>query len=120
MHPHKLTNHVTHTNPTAGDAALELHGDFAWEKTKAPNLHEIDLRVPAGSLVAIVGGTGCGKSTLLAAALGMVEQVRGVVGLGRYEPRCCLELSSALLAIMSCVHVACLPLLPSNVILLFC
>lgn len=31
----------------------------------APVLHEIDLRVPSGTTVAIVGPTGCGKSTLV-------------------------------------------------------
>lgn len=42
-------------------------------------LHSINLNVPSGSLVAVVGQVGCGKSTLLSALLGETEKVNGQV-----------------------------------------
>ena len=38
---------------------------------------DIDLAIPAGALVAVVGQTGSGKSSLLGAALGLMKQVQG-------------------------------------------
>ena len=39
----------------------------------------MSLRIPTGSLVAIVGQVGCGKSSLLSALLGDTEKVDGNV-----------------------------------------
>ena len=44
-----------------GDVAFE-HVTFAYREK--PVLHDIDLRVPAGQVVALVGRTGAGKTTL--------------------------------------------------------
>jgi ABC-type multidrug transport system fused ATPase/permease subunit len=38
----------------------------------------VDLDVPSGSLVAVVGGTGSGKSSLLQAMMGLMEQRAGL------------------------------------------
>ncbi|MEU6851359.1 ABC transporter ATP-binding protein [Actinacidiphila alni] len=47
-----------------GDVRFE-HVDFAYEPgTGEPTLRDIDLTVPAGSSLAVVGATGSGKSTL--------------------------------------------------------
>jgi ATP-binding cassette, subfamily B, bacterial len=44
--------------------ALDLHGvEFSYRPTR-PVLHELDLHVPAGQTVALVGATGAGKSTI--------------------------------------------------------
>jgi ATP-binding cassette subfamily B protein len=49
----------------AGGGHVELRGvSFAYEGA-APTLSGIDLDVPAGSTVALVGGTGTGKTTLV-------------------------------------------------------
>jgi ABC-type multidrug transport system fused ATPase/permease subunit len=51
----------------AGDGHVDLSGvSFAYEGSAEPVLRDIDLDVPAGRTVAIVGGTGSGKSTLVA------------------------------------------------------
>ncbi|WP_181043834.1 thiol reductant ABC exporter subunit CydC [Actinokineospora auranticolor] len=47
-----------------------------------PALVDIDLEVPAGTRVAIVGPSGSGKSTLLALALGLTHPDHGHVELG--------------------------------------
>ncbi|KIQ31381.1 sulfonate ABC transporter ATP-binding protein [Variovorax paradoxus] len=45
-------------------------------------LDHIDLHVPAGSFVSIVGASGCGKSTLLRLVLGLDDQYEGQILLG--------------------------------------
>uniref|UniRef100_A0A8C0ICA2 Canalicular multispecific organic anion transporter 2 n=1 Tax=Bubo bubo TaxID=30461 RepID=A0A8C0ICA2_BUBBB len=42
-------------------------------------LHSINLLVPSGALVAIVGPVGCGKSSLVSALLGEMEKLEGEV-----------------------------------------
>ncbi len=61
----------------AGDDAVVLKGDFAWDLATGPSVSELELKVPVGSLVTIVGQTGSGKSSVLAAALGLMNQVSG-------------------------------------------
>lgn len=39
----------------------------------------INLNIPSGSLVAVVGQVGCGKTTLLSALLGETEKLSGKV-----------------------------------------
>jgi len=55
--------------PTAPVALPEARGDVALEHVTfayrdKPVLHDIDLRVPAGQIVALVGQTGAGKTTI--------------------------------------------------------
>ena len=45
-------------------------------------LHGIDLHIPAGQFVAIVGRSGCGKSTLLRLVVGLEEATGGRLWLG--------------------------------------
>ncbi|XP_040964276.1 ABC transporter C family member 12 isoform X2 [Gossypium hirsutum] len=48
-------------------------GNFSWDsKAEKPTLSNINLEVPVGSLVAIVGGTGEGKTSLVSAMLGEI------------------------------------------------
>ncbi len=50
-----------------------------------PALTDVDLHLPAGSTVALVGENGAGKSTLTALLLGLLEPSRGT-GRGRRHP----------------------------------
>lgn len=53
-------------------------GDFAWDADgERLTLSRINLEVPAGSLVAIVGSTGEGKTSLISAALGELPAMSG-------------------------------------------
>src|SRR5260370_26732168 len=67
-------NEIMHEQPEIEDAPgaqdLEIEGEiefrglnFSYEGK--PVLHDLDLRVPAGSSLAIVGPTGSGKTTLV-------------------------------------------------------
>ncbi|XP_047332548.1 ABC transporter C family member 12-like [Impatiens glandulifera] len=52
------------------------NGYFSWDSKKVnPTLSDINLDIPVGSLVAIVGGTGEGKSSLISAILGEIPSV---------------------------------------------
>jgi ABC-2 type transport system ATP-binding protein len=50
-------------------------------------LRDVSLRVPRGSVWAVVGPNGAGKSTLLALALGFIRPTRGAVLLDGLSPR---------------------------------
>ncbi|XP_062448120.1 ATP-binding cassette sub-family C member 3 isoform X2 [Rhea pennata] len=62
-----------------GYAITVRNGTFSWGKELKPSLKDINLLVPSGSLVAIVGHVGCGKSSLVSALLGEMEKLEGEV-----------------------------------------
>lgn len=62
----------------ANGVSLECHGVSYWYPGQKV-LHEVDLKVFRGEIVAIVGETGAGKSTLLNLILGTVHPKRGEV-----------------------------------------
>ena len=45
-------------------------------------LDGVDLAVPSGGIVALIGPNGCGKSTMLRAIAGLLTPSRGTVELG--------------------------------------
>jgi len=49
------------------------NGTFAWGAEDEPALHGVELKIPRGSLVAVVGRVGAGKSSLLSAILGEMD-----------------------------------------------
>ncbi|XP_065540276.1 multidrug resistance-associated protein 1 isoform X5 [Lathamus discolor] len=55
------------------------NGTFCWSKDISPCLRRVDLTMPQGSLLAVVGQVGAGKSSLLSALLGELETVDGCV-----------------------------------------
>jgi manganese/zinc/iron transport system ATP- binding protein len=71
---------------TASRPAVEV-SDLTVAYGEKPVLWDVDLAVPAGSLMAIVGPNGAGKTTLIRAVLGLVRPAAGrALVLGRpYE-----------------------------------
>uniref|UniRef100_A0A8C7RIZ8 ABC-type glutathione-S-conjugate transporter n=1 Tax=Oncorhynchus mykiss TaxID=8022 RepID=A0A8C7RIZ8_ONCMY len=57
------------------------NGTFSWTKEGPPCLKRINVGVPQGSLVAVVGHVGSGKSSLLSAMLGETEKRSGSVSI---------------------------------------
>ncbi|HMO01188.1 MAG TPA: ABC transporter ATP-binding protein [Miltoncostaeaceae bacterium] len=64
----------------AGDGHVRLEGvTFAYGPGEAPVLHDIDLDVPAGRTVALIGPTGSGKTTLTQLVPRFVDPTEGRV-----------------------------------------
>ncbi|XP_063312149.1 ATP-binding cassette sub-family C member 3 [Pelobates fuscus] len=72
-------NAVNREKTVPGISITIRDGTFSWAKDSEPVLQDINLLVPSGSLVAIVGHVGCGKSSLVSALLGEMERVDGDV-----------------------------------------
>ncbi|NWR82496.1 MRP3 protein, partial [Furnarius figulus] len=62
-----------------GNAISVTNATFSWGKELKPTLKDINMLVPSGALVAIVGHVGCGKSSLVSALLGEMEKLEGKV-----------------------------------------
>ncbi|KAM9817691.1 ATP-binding cassette sub-family C member 3 [Neosynchiropus ocellatus] len=56
-----------------------VNGRFTWSKDDSAVLHNVNLMVPHGSLLAVVGHVGSGKSSLISALLGEMEKLEGDV-----------------------------------------
>jgi ATP-binding cassette subfamily B multidrug efflux pump len=71
-------------NPTNGDQRQELRGEIEFCNLNfgyngVPVLNEVNLRIPAGSSLAIVGPTGCGKTTLVSLIARIYDAEPGAV-----------------------------------------
>ncbi|KAG9466704.1 hypothetical protein GDO78_016239 [Eleutherodactylus coqui] len=56
-----------------------LAASFQWETNGPSILKDINIKIPEGSLVAVVGQVGSGKSSLLSAILGEMNKLEGTV-----------------------------------------
>uniref|UniRef100_A0A8C8DWC3 Multidrug resistance-associated protein 1 n=1 Tax=Oryzias sinensis TaxID=183150 RepID=A0A8C8DWC3_9TELE len=68
--------------PTAGGSPYSISiedGVFSWSRSESPTLKRLNVRIPEGSLVAVVGHVGSGKSSLLSALLGEMDKMEGSV-----------------------------------------
>ncbi|XP_038135455.1 multidrug resistance-associated protein 1-like, partial [Cyprinodon tularosa] len=63
----------------AGHSISIVDGVFSWSRTENPTLRRLNVSIPEGSLVAVVGHVGSGKSSLLSALLGEMDKVEGSV-----------------------------------------
>ncbi|XP_069563543.1 ATP-binding cassette sub-family C member 3 isoform X1 [Brachyistius frenatus] len=74
-------NSVDRKNPNPEFSVTVINGKFTWAKEDPPVLHNINVMVPQGSLLAVVGHVGCGKSSLISALLGEMEKLEGEVSI---------------------------------------
>jgi ATP-binding cassette, subfamily C (CFTR/MRP), member 1 len=69
----------------SGCDVIASNASFAWDpslaKTVGPTLSNVDIQIPRGSLVCILGQTASGKSTFLEALLGEVPILSGHAGI---------------------------------------
>ncbi|KAM9583859.1 ATP-binding cassette sub-family C member 6 isoform 2-T2 [Trichechus inunguis] len=67
---------------SAGEDCITVrHATFAWSWEGPPCLQRINLTVPQGCLLAVIGPVGSGKSSLLSALLGELSKVEGSVSI---------------------------------------
>uniref|UniRef100_A0A7N9D4N4 Multidrug resistance-associated protein 1-like n=1 Tax=Macaca fascicularis TaxID=9541 RepID=A0A7N9D4N4_MACFA len=79
LHTEELLPQNIETN-YIGDHAIEFtDASFSWNKTGMPVLKDLNIKIPEGALVAVVGQVGSGKSSMLSAILGEMEKLTGVV-----------------------------------------
>nr|CAD7258793.1 unnamed protein product [Timema shepardi] len=71
-------NSVTH-EPSEKHPIVVENGTFSWGSDDPPVLKNINLKLPQGSLVAVVGTVGSGKSSLISALLGELDKLTGRV-----------------------------------------
>ena len=68
------------------EAAVEVAGVWKFFGDY-PALREIDLRIPSGSCLALIGRNGAGKTTLLRILAGFSRAAKGTVTIGGADPR---------------------------------
>lgn len=76
------TEHATEADPTLAIEMRRVHFDYG----RGPVLRDLNLTVPAGSRIAIMGRSGAGKSTLLSLLRGSVAPQRGWVAVAGEKP----------------------------------
>nr|XP_057926636.1 multidrug resistance-associated protein 1 [Doryrhamphus excisus] len=77
----KVDNVLKAPMSSDGEDVVIENGTFSWSAEGPPCLKKISVRVPRGSLVAVVGHVGSGKSSLLSAMLGETEKRSGHVSM---------------------------------------
>ncbi len=68
-----------HPAPPPGPAAVEVRDVHYTYADDEPVLHDVDLTIAPGEVVALVGPTGCGKSTLCELLVGLDAPARGSI-----------------------------------------
>ncbi|XP_062269788.1 ATP-binding cassette sub-family C member 3 isoform X2 [Platichthys flesus] len=74
-------NSVDRKNNSTEFSVTVVNGKFTWSKEDLPVLQNINVMVPQGSLLAVVGHVGCGKSSLISALLGEMEKLEGEISI---------------------------------------
>ncbi|XP_019384295.1 PREDICTED: multidrug resistance-associated protein 1-like isoform X1 [Crocodylus porosus] len=67
------------TNYSANHAVGFIDASFRWDENSGQILNNLNVRIPEGALVAVVGQVGSGKSSFLSAILGEMEKLEGTV-----------------------------------------
>ncbi|CAB3247544.1 unnamed protein product [Arctia plantaginis] len=82
MNSEELDTRMIEHNLNERDQILIENGHFSWGGEDAePVLSNINIRIPRGLLVAVVGAVGSGKSSLISALLGDMDKLSGRVNI---------------------------------------
>ena len=72
--------------PASEDASIEIEGViYSYPDAPAPAISSLDLVIPAGQNVAVLGRSGSGKTTLASLVRGMLEPQSGRIAIGGNE-----------------------------------
>lgn len=72
---------VDRRNNASEYAVSVINGKFSWAKQDQATLDNINVMVPQGSLLAVVGHVGCGKTSLVSALLGEMHKQEGQISI---------------------------------------
>ncbi|XP_051530363.1 ATP-binding cassette sub-family C member 3-like isoform X2 [Myxocyprinus asiaticus] len=72
---------VDRRNNASEYAVTVVNGKFSWAKQDQVTLENINVMVPQGSLLAVVGHVGCGKTSLVSALLGEMKKLEGQISI---------------------------------------
>ncbi|HWB52565.1 MAG TPA: ABC transporter ATP-binding protein [Tepidisphaeraceae bacterium] len=79
-----------HPPPAAGTPALEcIDATVRYPGADRPAVRSVNLSIPQGARVALIGANGAGKSTLLKAAAGLLPLTSGLIHVHGVPPRGC-------------------------------
>uniref|UniRef100_A0A1B6CN72 ABC-type glutathione-S-conjugate transporter n=1 Tax=Clastoptera arizonana TaxID=38151 RepID=A0A1B6CN72_9HEMI len=83
MNSEELDSSAINSDKSFADPIIVENGSFDWDGTESinPTLHNINMRVKTGALVAVVGSVGTGKSSLISALLGELSKLSGLVNI---------------------------------------
>ncbi|CAB3223734.1 unnamed protein product [Arctia plantaginis] len=82
LNSEELDDRMIEHNANETDQIVIEGGHFSWGGEDAePVLKDLNVRIPRGALVAVVGAVGSGKSSLLAALLGEMDKLSGRVNI---------------------------------------
>ncbi|MEU1125230.1 ABC transporter ATP-binding protein [Streptomyces sp. NPDC005899] len=82
----RLVGDTSVARAAAGPYAVEVRGlTFRYPDAEEPVLRDVDLTIPAGGSLALVGATGAGKSTLAALIAGIGTPQAGSVRIGPHD-----------------------------------
>ncbi|XP_023237649.1 multidrug resistance-associated protein 1-like isoform X1 [Centruroides sculpturatus] len=76
----ELNQYVT-SDSSYSDSIVIKNGTFCWSEKEDPVLKHIDISIPPGKLIAVVGRVGAGKSSLVSALLGDMHLITGKVNI---------------------------------------
>jgi phospholipid/cholesterol/gamma-HCH transport system ATP-binding protein len=82
LHVESKPRHAAAPATVVADAIEMADVTFGYDRRR-PILRGIDMTIPRGKVVAIMGGSGCGKTTILRLIGGQLRQQKGRVVVGR-------------------------------------
>ncbi|CAH0714288.1 unnamed protein product, partial [Brenthis ino] len=79
MNAEELNESSIEHDPKEPNPLVIENGHFSWGDESEPILKNINVQIPRGSLIAVVGAVGAGKSSFLSALLGEMNKISGRV-----------------------------------------
>jgi ABC-type multidrug transport system fused ATPase/permease subunit len=80
LHPDNAPAQLPRTAPLKAKHSIALqHLSYTYPKAAKPALIDLNLEIPVGSAVGLVGSTGAGKTTLVDVLLGLLRPTEGAI-----------------------------------------
>ena len=81
-----VLDHVTKVFPTYEKSPGLLGGIFRRKKREKLAINDLNLTIPSGSLIAVLGPNGSGKTTLMKMLSGILVPTAGTIKIGHFTP----------------------------------